>query len=306
MISIVLASAGAGIGLGVWLIILGSTPHPQSTVDTVVGVPSAPGVHRATVTERLRATVGTRRGLARCAVTVVSAGAVWTVTGWPVAAILAGAAIWVLPPILGPDRAHAMDTARIEAIATWTESLRDTLSAAAGIEQAIRATAPTAPAPIREPVQALAALLAGGAPLTGALHRFADEVADPTADLVVAALILAGQRQSGNLTDLLATLAATAREQAVMRLRVATSRARTRTSIRMIVIVTVVMAVSIVVLNRSYLDPYNTVLGQAVLAAVGVIFTGAFAWLVHIGRGGPAPRLFAGPSAVSHAGGWSR
>ena len=54
---------------------------------------------------------------------------------------------------------HARALERIEAIATFTEMLRDTISAAAGLEQAILAAEPVAPAPVREPVLMLAARL---------------------------------------------------------------------------------------------------------------------------------------------------
>ena len=57
------------------------------------------------------------------------------------------------------DRAHAALVARVEAIAGWAEMLRDTIAAAAGLEQAIAATAPLAPPPIRDEVVMLAARL---------------------------------------------------------------------------------------------------------------------------------------------------
>ena len=62
-----------------------------------------------------------------------------------------------LPRVLGRDPEHARRVARIEAVATWTEMLRDTLSAAAGLEQAILATAPLAPVAIRGEITELAA-----------------------------------------------------------------------------------------------------------------------------------------------------
>ena len=60
-------------------------------------------------------------------------------------------------------------------------------------------------------------------------------MADPTCDLVVAALILAAEHQAQRLGELLGSLAAAARDQATMRLRVEAGRARTRTSVKVIV-----------------------------------------------------------------------
>src|SRR5207244_6778142 len=92
--------------------------------------------------------------------------------------------------------------------------------------------------------------------LNAALREFADALADPTGDLVVAALILAAERQRGSLAEVLRSLAQSARDQAAMRLRVEAGRARTRTSVRVISITTLAMAAGLIVLNRSYLAPY--------------------------------------------------
>ena len=77
--------------------------------------------------------------------------------------------------------------ARTEAIATWTEMLRDTIAAAHGLEAAIAATSPVAPGPIHDEIGALAARLQHTSLDTG-LRGLADDLAHPIADLVVAAL----------------------------------------------------------------------------------------------------------------------
>jgi hypothetical protein len=192
--------------------------------------------------------------------------------------------VWALPRLLATDPDAKVRVAQIEAIAAWTEMLRDTLSAAAGLEQAITATAPIAPEAIRVQVAGLVARTARGQRLGPALRDFADELADPTGDLVVAALILAAEHQARDLSGLLAGLSSTARDQAGMRLRVAAGRARTVTSVRTIVAVTLAMAVGLVLFDRSWLDPYDTPSGQLVLLAVGGVFAGALSWLARIGR----------------------
>jgi len=214
-----------------------------------------------------------------------------TATGWVVGGVLASAAAWFLPTLVGPDRAHARRVARIEAVASWTEMLRDTLSAAAGLEQAILATAPLAPAAIRGDVANLAVRLQSGQRLAPALRLLADEIADPTADLVIASLILAAEHQARQLGELLGSLAETARAQAAMRMRVETGRARTRTSVRVIVGTTIAFAVGVVVLNRGYLTAYDSSLGQAVLLGIGVLFGTGFGWLARIVGGRAAPRV---------------
>jgi Flp pilus assembly protein TadB len=212
-------------------------------------------------------------------------------TGWVVGGLLATAAAWFLPALVGPDRAHARRVARIEAVASWTEMLRDTLAAAAGLEQAILATAPLAPAAIRDDVGRLAARLRSGHRLAPALRCLAEELADPTADLVIASLVLAAEHQARRLGELLGSLAETARAQAAMRMRVETGRARTRTSVRVIVATTLAFAVGVVVLNRAYLTAYDSALGQAVLLVIGALFSIGFVWLTRIAAGRPTARV---------------
>jgi Flp pilus assembly protein TadB len=266
---------GTGTGLGLVLIAVGlrrSAPRPRRRFDRA-------RLEGASV--RLAVAVG-------CAIV---AGAV---TRWPIGAGLAGAAAWWTPRVLGPDRQHARRVARIEAIASWAESLRDTLAAAAGLEQTILATAPVAPAPIAAEVTELANRLEQGERLPAALRAFVDRLADPTADLVVAALLLAAEQQAKDLGHLLGRLAAAARDQAGMRMRIAAARARMRSSVRIIVGCTVVLTVGLLAWSRSYLHPYDSVVGQVVLFGIGLCFTAAFAWLERISRMDEQPRVLTG------------
>jgi Flp pilus assembly protein TadB len=228
----------------------------------------------------------------RRVVAVAAAGVlVGAVTGWPAAGVLAEVAAAAVPGLVAPDRAGREETARVEAVAGWAEMLRDTLSAAAGLEQAIAVTAAVAPAAVAGPVSRLAGRLQAGWALPAALRGFAEEAADPAADLVAAALLLAAEHPAGDLAGLLGALAASAREQAGMRVRVAAGRARTTSSVRMVVGSTVALAAGLAVLNRGYLAPYGTPGGQVVLLAVGGLFAAGFAWLTRLARVPAAGRV---------------
>lgn len=210
--------------------------------------------------------------------------AVGAITGWVIAAVLMAVAVLSLPRFLGSSTTHRRDLERIEAIAGWTEMLRDTLVAAAGLEQAILATAPACPEAIREEITELAVRLERGERLAPSLRHLADQLHDPTADLVISALVLAAEHQARQLADLLGELAGEAREQASMRMRVEAGRARTRTSVRVIVITALSFAIGLVVLNRGYLAPYDSAFGQVMLLLVGCLFAAAFTWLARIAR----------------------
>jgi tight adherence protein B len=228
----------------------------------------------------------------RIGAAAIAAVLVGAITGWPVGALLAAVAAFCLPTMLGGAKDRARQVARTEAIAGWAEMLRDTLSAAAGLEQAIVATAPVSPVPIRAEVASLAQSLQRDR-LVPALRQFAAELADPTGDLVVAALVLAAGHEAKRLSELLGSLAGAARDQAAMQLRIEAGRARIRTSTRVVIGVTVVFAAGLVLLNRSYLSPLGTPQGQAVLAVIGLLFGGAFWWLARMGRPAPPERFLA-------------
>jgi Flp pilus assembly protein TadB len=272
---VVAVVCGAGVGLGIFLIVTGLRPGRG---DPDGPAPARPG---AGWRERTRRWRESRLG-PRAAAAVAAAVVVGVATRWPAAALLAAAGAWGLPAVLGTDRAERARLGRIEGIATWAEMLRDTLAAAAGLEQSITVTAPSAPAAVRPQVQALAGRIQHGQRLVPALHAFADDLDDPVGDLVVAALVLAAEHQARQLADLLASLAAAAREQVGMRLRVAAGRAQVQTSVRTIVATTLAMAAGLVLLNRDYLRPYDSPAGQLVLILVGGVFALALAWLSRI------------------------
>jgi Flp pilus assembly protein TadB len=215
-----------------------------------------------------------------------------------VAALSAVAFALALPTLLGGRAAGQAAIARTEAVAAWAEMLRDTMAGAAGLEGAIAASAQAAPAAIRPEVVSLAARL-DRERLVPALRAFADELTDPTADLVVAALILASERHAGRLGDVLGGLARSARDHATMRLRVEAGRARTRTAVRVMVGATLAMAGGLVLLNRGYLGPYDSALGQLVLLVVVGCFAGSFWWLARMASAEvPARFLTAVPEEV--------
>jgi len=232
------------------------------------------------------------RWLARAALGVAAAVAAFAVTGWLVGALAAAGGAALAPTLLEAKARRATAIARSEAIAAWAEMLRDTMAAAAGLQEAVAATAKVAPPPIRGEVRALAARIERE-PFVASLRVFAADLADPVGDLVVAALVLAAERQSGSLGEVLGAAAASARASATMRLRVEAGRARTYTSTRMIVGVTVTFAVGLVVFNRSYLEPFDSAVGQLVLAAVVALF-GAGLWsLARLGAAAQPQRLLA-------------
>jgi hypothetical protein len=268
---------GAAFGLGLWLFVGGLRRQVRAA--------DPPGRGRL-------ARIAQGRGPVQLAAAVVAAAVVALATGWPVGGLLAGLAVWTLPGIvIGAERGRQLRLQRLEGIATWTESLVATLSGAAGLEQTIIATAPTAPAPIRGPVLGLADALQRGARQPDALRGFSADLGDAVGDTVVAALLLASREGAGRLAEPLSLLAVAAREEVAAQRRVEKSRAKAATDARLIIMVTLTMAVGLVVFNRGYLHPYDSVTGQVVLAVVGALFAIGFRWLHKLAQHKELPRV---------------
>jgi hypothetical protein len=257
------AVLGAGIGLGVALIVAGLRGRASN------GPLSA--WRRIRLAPR-RLAIGVACGLV-----------VGIATGWPVAALFALACGLVLPDAIRRNRVLGRAASRIEAIAAWAEMLRDAMAGAAGLEGALVATASAAPLAIRSDVRELAASLTGER-IGTALRNFADRVADPTCDLVVAALLMAAEHQGRQLGELLGALAASAREDAAMRLRVEAGRAQIRGDLQIILVTVFGFVTMLLLVDRGYYTPYDSPLGQLVLAAIAGIFAGSLALLLRLAR----------------------
>lgn len=171
----------------------------------------------------------------------------------------------------------------VEALAVWTEQLRDTIAGASGLEQAITVTASTAPPLLRPNVEKLAARL-GFATLPEGVRAFAEDVDHPLADFVAAALITAAENQVREMGALLGHLAQCCRDDVAMRTRVWVARARTRSAVRIISIVVVVFVLGLALLDPNYLRPYTTPSGVVVGGIVGLLFIAALESLRRLGR----------------------
>lgn len=214
-------------------------------------------------------------------------------TGWPAAGIVAAAVAVVAPSLLDARTAREASLRRTEGLAAWAEMLRDTIASHAGLREAIGVTAEVAPEPIRAEVQRLAAR-AEHESLSLGLVRFAEEVADPVCDLIVAALSIAADGQARNLPALLSGIATSARSEAQMRMRVETGRARTYSSSRALVLITFVLSVSLMFFAPTFMAPFATATGQVVLVSIGALFAGALWGLIALSKPEASTRILAG------------
>lgn len=273
------ALCGALVVGGVWLVITSWRPVPQSSRPRRHR-PARLGAHR----DRL---VG-----AACASLLVL-----VLTRWPVAAIGAGAAGWVVAAL--PRRAtRERHEARTEAIALWTEMLRDSMGTARGVEGVLVATAGAAPLAIRPEIERMAYRLTDE-PLADVLDGLADDLDHPLGDLVVTALRLTSTAGGRRVREVLADLATAAYAEAESHRRIAVARQRPRAALKYTALIITGFTALLAVFSRRYLAPYDSALGQLVLAAVGFYWAAGLWWMHRMGRPDPVPRFLATTASVS-------
>lgn len=277
------ALIGAGVGAGLLLIVTGLRRRPTTL----------PGGRRLLD----RAGITTTRALAAAAAGLVVA----VLTGWPVGGLLAAVAALTLPQALGPDRAGQRRQAVMEAVAAWAEDLAGTMRAARGLDQAVMQTAATAPTALAVPLSALAAQLRAGVPLQRALSGFADELADPTVDLIVAVLLYAATRPARDIATSLDAVAVTVRRQAAARMRIAAARARSRSAARIVTTIIVTVVVGTQLLAGDFLAGYASVEGQIRLALLGAGAAGCLYWMHRLSQIADLPRILTTTAGFSKA-----
>jgi Flp pilus assembly protein TadB len=253
------ATTGGGLFLAI-VAIRGLPPRPPG---------SGPGK-----LERHVASVFSLRGAAAATAGIL----VLLLTRWLVAGIGIALLAFVWPS-LGGAGSERRAISRLDGLATWTESLRDTIAGAVGLEQAIPSSLRVAAPAIQEPLIRLVDRLRTRVPMADALRRFADELDDPSADLIIAALIINSRLRGPGLRELLGALAGSVREELDMRRKISAGRRSTRRSVQIVIGVSVGMAIALAVLDHSFLTPYDGPLGQLVLAIISALYAAGIIWL---------------------------
>lgn len=217
---------------------------------------------------------------------------VFMATAWPVGMFYAGLGGFFLPTFASAKRKRRQAIDRVEAIATWTESLRDTMAASAGLQEALRTSARVAPEPIRSEVRDMALRLQHQS-TPAALRQFAADMKHPLSDLVVASLVLSASRHGGSLQSVLLMTARAARDSAAMMRQVEAGRARIYSQARMAGWVTFSMITFLVLTQEQFIRPYDTFGGQLMLFIIGGVFFSSGVSVYRMSRPVEPRRVFA-------------
>ncbi|ROO90101.1 type II secretion system (T2SS) protein F [Actinocorallia herbida] len=262
-------------------------------VMAVRGTPVKPGqTARKRSREDLLRALGTRTGIA-----VIAGFAALVLTQWVVVAVGIGLLVLGWDAVAGGAAEERRSMARLEGLANWAESLRDTIAGAVGLEQAIPSSVRAAAPALQPALRALVDRMHTRVPLPEALRRFAEDLDDASADLIIAALMLNARLRGPGLREMLGALAASARTELEMRRRVNAYRAMTRRSVQIVVGFSVGFALLVSVFNPSYVEPYNSFVGQIVLASVVGLYALGFFWLRRLAKFQAPERLLGATDA---------
>jgi len=275
---LVAALIAGGLGAAVILLVVGLR-------GTVVDLTAPPGR-----LERWLAAQRSPLAMARLAGAALLALLVLAVTRWPVAAAGFGGLVTFWPALTGGSRDEQIQIARLDALVTWTEALRDTVSAHAGLEQAIPATATTAAPAIRDALLRLTGQLRTRVPLQEALLDLAEQL-DHSADMIIAALINNVQRRGDGLVKVLTGLAVAGREELDLRRTITAGRAGDRRAMQLMLLIVLAVASFLVLFSSSYTAPYRTVNGQLALTIVLGLFACSFVWIRSLAGSRPPARF---------------
>lgn len=264
MNALVMVACGACVGLGVLLFVQG-----------VRGNQVLPSFDRFVPQGATREAT-----LVAFAVALVVGVAVFVVTGWPVAAVGTAVMAAMAPRTLG-QRSNAVSyVEQTEAIASWTEMIRDNMAGAAGLEQALLATVDLAPEALRADLHRFAARL-DRTSFVDALAGLGADLDHPASDMVVVSLLNAARMEARELGPLLSRLAEAIRDDVRMRLRVEVGRTRIRTSARIVIATTIFTVVFMYVFSRDLLAAYDSTFGQLWMCVVVAVFA-AGGWLMRM------------------------
>jgi Flp pilus assembly protein TadB len=258
-------------------------------IAAIRGLPVRPPDQGPGPLERGLRQVYSLRGL----IAVVSGLLVLLATRWVVAGIAVALLVFTWKG-LGGAAAERAAMARLEALAMWTESLRDTIAGAVGLEGAIPASIRVADMSIQGPLLALVDRLHTRVPMHEALRRFAEDLADPSSDLIISALIINSRLRGPGLRDLLGSLAGSVREELDMRRRINAQRQATRRSAQIVIGISVGMALGLAIFDKSMLDKYASTVGQLVLACVCAVYALGIIWLRRLANFEQPERLLGG------------
>lgn len=284
-------------GLGVLAILAGA----RRTV-----APVAPVRRRLFTRERAMLAGMTKQDQLLLAIAVVAGAVLYAATGMFVMVLLVPTLGVVLPRLLS-TKATERRIKRMEAVEEWSRSLEGHLRGGRHLNEALVASATTAPLAIRDEVQRLADRLRARIPLDVALYSFADDLAGPEtgpgslcppAELVAAQLLTAADPRGGSgIGQVLGDISSMVSDEVRGWRRAEIEREDARTASRLLSLGMLVILIGVAV--TPYGAIYHTAIGQIGFLLLIVAMVGALYWIKRSTTPPPPPRILLRPAPIS-------
>ncbi|WP_432137095.1 type II secretion system F family protein [Streptomyces sp. bgisy154] len=230
------------------------------------------------------------RGQARMAGAVVAGLGVWLFTSWLTGGLITVAVVLGLPWLLNTSGSGKSQIDKLEAIEEWVRRMSDIHTVGVSLEATIQRSLETVPKAIREEVQLLVSRQQAGWVPQDAYRAFADDLNDSMVDEVAALLILHVEDRGSGLSKAMRELADALQHEVLARREVEADRQKPRTNDRWVTIFCLGIF-GITAFSGTYVEPYNTLTGQLVLAFVAVAFVLVKIWMRRMAVLEPAPRF---------------
>ena len=231
----------------------------------------SPGQAWARYTRRPAGKAGRQRDV-RLVAGVAAGVAIFVFTGWLIAIPLVPVVMLLLPILFG--RSPRSDIALLEALDRWVRTLATTLPGGRSVTQALRGSRSSAPPLLAEEIGELVDRLNWGWDPQEALQQFADRLDSPDADAVVASLKVAITHTEG-ITANLVSIADSLQERLRALRQIENERDRPRQTARIVTVISGLMIASTALFGRGYFAPYNTPVGQLIVAGLALAYVGS-------------------------------
>lgn len=256
------ALAGLGFGFGAVLLVMGLTGIRLGRKRHSRGLPQVQPV-------RVLAALGV--------------GAVFLVTTqWLAPTVCAFVVVAFWPQLFGAAKQSRAEIAKLEALAIWTEALRDSIATGSGLLESLKASSSRPPDALVMELSEFHGRLENREPLEQSLRALASAIDDAVGDQILAALILNTRAQGRQLRAVLTGLAISTRDAVQARRDIESDRRKTRRELQIIVGAVVVTTFLMALTSGSFVATYRSVAGQVVMTVVFLIFGAAFAVMRHL------------------------
>jgi hypothetical protein len=215
--------------------------------------------------------------------------------------VIVGAGVVLWPMVVGGGKVERAALAKLEALAQWTEALRDLAQKGSGLESVIPRTVDTASDVLVGPLRLMSRRLSVKVPLPQALSLFADEVGDASADTVVAALALSARQRRGRLSDVLGTLSEALRDELEQRTKVMRERNVIRREAAQVAVLSGLLVAGASLFAPPTLPVEGDSAAQVLPLVLAVAFVFVFSRVRKLAEPEPQPRFLSSATDVLEA-----